>query len=229
MVVLMADFVIGTSDAIQAGILVALQRLVEALPYVLLSLVIVFVGYVASVIVSNFVGHLLDRIKLEEVFKKFKVEDALGGMNISHVLVKLLRWTLIMLVLMFALSVLPLPEVTVLFQAALALVPKVFIVVLLMLGAAVLGEWAREVIMEFNKFPMQRSLANIVKFAIVFTGAVIALQNADVKLDFLTKLVEIVMQGVMIGIALAFGLAFGLGGQKDAQDIIKKFRKKLDF
>jgi len=226
---MMADFVIGTSAAIQAGILVVLQRLVESLPYVLLSLAIVFVGYVGSVIFSNFVGHLLDRIKLEEVFKKFKVEDALGGMNISHVLVKLLRWTLIMLVLMFALSVLPIKEVTIIFEASLNAVPIIFKVILIMLGAAILGEWAREVLMEFNKFPMQRSMANIIKFAILFTGAVIALQNADVKLDFLTELVKIVTSGIMYGIALAFGLAFGLGGQKDAQDIIKKCRKKLDF
>ncbi len=216
-------------SVLQASLLIAFGRFVESLPNIVVAVLVMFFGYIISGIISDAVRKAFDRIRLEDVFKKFKVEDALGGINISHMLVRLLRWTFILLFLLAALNILHLDEVTLLIRLTLLEVPNLFKVILLVLGAAVLGEWVREVILEFNKFPMQKTLANISKLAIIFVGAVTGLQNIGIDTSFLNLVVSKLLEGVFWGVALAFGLAFGFGGQKDAADIIKKFRKKLDF
>lgn len=223
------DAVQSISSVLESSFYIAFGRFAESLPFIIAAIIVLFVGYIVAEFISSLVQRLFDRIRIEDVFRKFKVEDALGGINISHMLVRLLRWTLILIVLLFALNILQLSEVTWLIKAVLLEVPKVFIVLLLVLGAAVIGEWVREVILEFNKFPMQKTLASFSKLAIVFIGVVVGLENVGINTSFLNMLVDRVLTGVVWGIALAFGLAFGLGGQKDAGDLLRKFRKKLDF
>lgn len=225
----MADAFGNMLGIIETSFLIAVSRFADSFWNILAAIVVLFLGYVISGIIASLVQKLFDRMRLEGVFKKFKVEDALGGMNISHVLVKLLRWSLLLLALLFALNILQLSEVTWLLNNFLLQVPRIFLVVLVLLGAAVLGEWVREVILEFGKFPMQKSIAQASKLVIVFVGIVVGLENVGIRMDFFNKIVEIVLTGIMYGIALAFGLAFGLGGQKDAGDMIRKVRKKLDL
>ncbi len=214
---------------LESSFMLAFVRFADALPYIIASLFILFAGYVVSVFVSNLVQKIFDRMKLEDVFKKFKVEDSLGGLNISHVLVKLLRWALMLLTLLFALNVLQLDEVTWFVKTVLLQVPMLFFIILIVLGSAILGEWVREVLLEFNKFPLQKSLAHFSKLAIVFIGLLVGLENMNIKLGPVYLVLNTLLNGLVWGIAIAFGLAFGLGGQKDAADIIKKTRKKLDL
>jgi hypothetical protein len=225
----MADVLTNIMSVLESSFGIAFGRFADSLPYIIAAAIIMFVGYMVSVFISHLVQSFFDRIRLENVFKKFKVEDALGGINITHVLVKLLRWTLILIVLLFALNVLQLDEVTWLVKAMLLEVPKIFMVLLLVLGAAVLGEWVREVLLEFSSFPLQKTIASFSKVAIIFIGAVVGLQNIGINTDFLNLVVDKLLTGVVWGIAIAFGLAFGLGGQKDAADMIKTVRKRFHF
>jgi hypothetical protein len=100
---------------------------------------------------------------------------------------------------------------------------------LLVISAAIIGEWIREAILELKKFYLQYTIAQGIKWAIVLMAIVVGLETVGFKMEFVRQVITLILQGIVYGIAIAFGLAFGLGGQKDAADIIRRARKRLNF
>lgn len=217
------------ADLFAAGLYSTGLRIVDVMPNLIAALLVVVVGYILAILISGLLQKVFDAMRLENVFKKFRVEDALGGINISQMLVKLFRWYLILWVLQFALGVLNLSELTWFINVVLMYVPVLIGISLFIIAAAVCGEWVREAILELGKFPMQKALAQSSKYAIIFVAVVVGLETAGFRMEFVREIVSILLQGLVYGLALAFGLAFGLGGQKEAGDIVRKFRKRLEI
>ncbi len=218
--------------ALSMGLAQAAQNLGAMLPNlilsILLAIIVLLVGFFVSGLLGRLASDLMDYFKVESVFKKYKVEDALGGTQVTSILAAFVRWYTMLLFLQQAILILDLGVLTSFITSVLLYVPSIIGAALLVIAAAVVGEWVRETLMALHKFYMQQTLARAVKWAIILTAILVGLDTMGYHLAFVYTLVNTVLTGIVYGVALAFGLAFGLGGQKDAQQLIGKARRKFD-
>jgi hypothetical protein len=216
-------------DAVILGANMAAVQIIAFIPNLVLAIIALLAGYFIGSIVGSAVQKVFDSLKVEAAFKKYKVEDALGGNQITPLLATIARWYVVLIFIQIAISTLQLAPLTNLINETLLYVPVVFGVMLLVISAAIIGEWIREAILELKKFYLQYTIAQGIKWAIVLMAIVVGLETVGFKMEFVRQIITLILQGIVYGIAIAFGLAFGLGGQKDAADIIRRARKRLNF
>lgn len=217
------SFALNLADALN----VLAADAVAFIPYLVVSIIYLVVGYFLSEIVGRIISGVLDYLKVEEVLQKYRVEDALGGNEITPLLATASKWYVMLVFLTAAIEVLNLSSINWLITSVLMFAPVLIGVGLLIIVAAIIGEWVRESLLDLHKFYMQKTLAELSKWIIVILSIVVALETIGFQMGFVRELFNTLLQGASYGIAIAFGLAFGLGGQKDAQDIIKRTRKRF--
>lgn len=201
--------------------------LVVAIPRFLLAIIIFVVGWALASVVSWIVERVLEYIKLEKFLKSHKLEDSLGKVKFSNVLVKLTKYYIMLIFLQAAVAMLDLGTITQFLSSVLMYTPVFIGALLLVVVSAVLGELVKEKIIEIEeKSKTVRWLASAMKAVIVFLGIMVGLSTMGFDTAIVTTSFVQLLQGIIYGIALAFGLAFGLGGQEDAKDIIRSLRKK---
>ena len=217
------------SNAATVGANEAVQKMVTFIPNLFYAVILLLVGFFISALIRKILLRLFEHLEVESTFKKYKVEDALGGTQISPILASMMRWWVMLFFLGAAVEALKLAAMTDFITSVLLYVPRLFGVVLLLISAALVAEWIRESVLGLHKFYMQRTVSTVSKWAIILMALMVGMETAGFQMTFVYLVFGYLLQGVMYGAALAFGLAFGLGGQKDATDIIKKTRRKFDF
>ncbi len=224
----------NVTDVLQETVLSAVNNTATnaaaILPGLIAAIIIFILGWVVAVVVSRIFGGLLRAVKLETFLKEHKVEDSLGSVRISDVLVKILKYYIILIFLQAAASFIALGTVSAFLAQVLLYAPVLIAALLVILAAVILGEFIKESILELkSKSPMVQLAARGAKLIVIYVGATMALATAGVNTSLITSSFEIVLGAMAYGIALAVGIAFGLGGQKDAQDLIGQWRKMLKF
>jgi hypothetical protein len=204
------------------------MEVVAILPGLLIAIIVFILGWVVAVLISRLFAGFLRVVKLEDFLKEHKVEDSLGTIKISNVLVKILKYFIILMVLQKAISLVELGTISVFLYSMLVYAPVFIGALLIALLAFILGEYVKEVIIELQaKSPMVRFMARGTKLVIIFIGVTMALATAGFDTSLISNIFIVVLQALVFGIALGVGIAFGLGGQKDAKDLIGTWRKHL--
>ena len=199
----------------------------EFFPHLLIAVFYLLFGIVFSDFVGRVVTGILNYLNVEKILKKYKVEDALGGTEISPMFAKAAKWYVMLMFLTLAVNELQLSSLNPMLYVALLFAPVLIGVGLLVIVAAIIGEWVREAILDLHKFYFQKTLAEALRWVIVLLSVVVALETIGFQMGFVREVFTTILKGAMYGIAIAFGLAFGFGGQADAKDIIRKTRKKF--
>jgi len=194
-------------------------------PNVLIAIILILIGFFVSGLVGKVISKILEYLKVEKIMKKYKVEGALGGSEICPILATAAKWYVMLLFLTAAVEYLNISSISWIAVSALMFAPVLIGVGLLVIVAAIIGEWVREAILGMHKFYLQRTIAEVLKWFIVLMAVMVSLETIGFHMSFVRDAFNILLQGAVYGIAIAFGLAFGLGGQKEAQDIIKHVRK----
>ena len=221
------EAVLNFDSALKASVQLIAIDLVTFIPKLLVAILIFVAGWVIASVFSWVVEKVLHYIELEKFLKTHKLEDSLGRVKISNLLVKLSKYYILLIFLQAAIALLNLGTITNFINSVLLYVPVVIGALLLVATAAVLGELLREKIIEIEeKSKTVRWLADVTKAIIVFMGIMVGLTTMGFNTEIVTKSFLEILQGAVYGIALAFGIAFGLGGQDDAKDIVKKVRKQ---
>jgi hypothetical protein len=198
------------------------------IPGFVAALLIFLLGWIIAILISRFFGKILEWIKFEAFLKEQEVEEALGTVVISNVLTKILYYYIIILFLQQAFLYVNLGGVAAFITNVLVYLPVLIGAVLLVLAAAIIGEFVKMRILSVNgKSVMVQYIGRGVKALIVFLGVMAALETAGFKTDIVKQTFLTLLQAVFYGVALAFGLAFGLGGQQDAKEWVGTVRKRL--
>jgi len=198
------------------------------IPGFVAALLIFLLGWIIAILISRFFGKILEWIKFEAFLKEQEVEEALGTVVISNILTKILYYYIIILFLQQAFMYVKLGAVAAFITDVLVYLPVLIGAVLLVLAAAIIGEFVKMRILSINgKSVMVQYTGRGVKALIVFLGVMAALETAGFKTDIVKQTFLTLLQAVFYGVALAFGLAFGLGGQQDAKEWVGTVRKRL--
>ncbi len=198
------------------------------LPGLIAAILVFVLGWIVSYIISRLVAHILKGIRLEEFLTSHKVEDSLGTVKISDVLVKIVKYYVLLIFFQAAVSFVSLGTISAYLTMVLLYAPVLIAAVILMLVAVIFGEYLKEAIIDLDKkSSMVKMVARGVKLLIIYVGFTMALATAGFNTTLITGIFLTLIQAAAFGIALALGIAFGLGGQDDAKDIIKSSRKNL--
>lgn len=202
----------------------------QVLPGLIAAIIVFLIGWILAVIVSRVFGGILKAIQLEKLLKEHRVEDSLGSVKISDVLVKIVKYYIILIFLQAAASLVTLGTVSAFLATVLFYAPVLIAAVLVVLAAVILGEYIKETILDLkSKSSMVQLFARVTKWLVVYIGATMAMATAGFDTTLISNIFLIILQALVYGIALAVGIAFGLGGQKDAQELVGKSRKMLKF
>ena len=203
-------------------------ELIQFLPNIFVAIVILLVGWLVSVIFAKITGGLLRRIRLEEIMKKYRIEDALGSVKISTVIEKIVKYYVIIIFLQAAVEVLGIVSINEFLRGVLFFAPVAIGAFGIFALSAVVGEFIKERIIEFQpKSKMVLLSGRGAKALIVFLGIMVGLQTIGFNTAIVNQAFISILQSFGFAVALAFGLAFGFGGQDDAKDLIRKLRKKV--
>ncbi len=204
-----------------------LASTIDMLPSLIAALLVFVLGWIIAIIISKIFGRILKLVKLEEFLRMHKLDDALGSVKLSDIFVKIVKIYVILVFLQTALSLVALGQLSAFLYMVILYVPVLIGAILVIVAAAVAGEYVKEKILELGKTNYGIFVARGAKFAIIVLGLITGLNTAGFDTSLLNSVLITIVQAVIFGLGLAFGIAFGLGGQDDAKDMVKKARKNL--
>ena len=231
--VIVGEFMADVSVDVMANLLsTAATTLVGSiagvLPGIIAAILVFILGWVVAIIISRIFAGLLKLVKLEEYLKSHKLDDALGTVKVSSVLTKILKYYIILVFLQAAVSLIQLGTLSLFLTSVLLYAPAFIAALLVVLVAILLGEYVKETTLDLDpKSSLVTFVARAAKVIIIYVGVTMAFGTAGFDTTLLNGIFLILLQALAYGAALAAGLAFGLGGQKDAQDLIGKWRRNL--
>lgn len=190
--------------------------------------VIVIVGWIVGSLVGLVAKSILDFIKLEQFLKVHKVQDALGSVQVSKVLVQLVKYYIILVFVQVAVFGLALGPLSDFLAKVIDFAPKVIGAMLIVVFAAILGELAKEKVLEVHeKESYMRLIGTGAKYVVVFMGLIVGLDTIGFPTSIVNSTFITIVQALGLAFALAFGLAFGFGGQDTAKEWVKEWKKRL--
>lgn len=204
---------------------------VNFLPNLVLAIIIFVIGWFLGVLVGRVIAQAVRAIKVDHALKAAGVEEVVNragwSLNSGEFIGALVKWFIIIVFLLAALSAMGLTSVTLFLQ--LGLLPylaRVIVAVLIIAIAAVVAEVAQSIVSGSARAAGVSSAGfagTVAKWAIWIFAILAALDQLGV-----TPFVQTIFTGVVVALSIAFGLAFGLGGQEAAARFIERTRSDMN-
>lgn len=203
------------------------------IPGLILAIIIFVIGWIIGSVVGKAISQLFAALKIDKVFESAGVGDIMARanmrLNVGKFIGDLVKWFILAVFLMTALSVLQLTEVTqFLRDVVVQYLPHVIIAALVLVMATVISDFMRKFIRGSAKMANVRSanlLGSIAHWAIWIFAIIIALTELGIAASFM----QILFTGIIAMLAIAGGLAFGLGGRDAAARAIENVRENTSM
>lgn len=203
---------------------------VNFLPNLVLAVIIFVIGWFLGVLIGRVIAQAIRAIKVDHALKAAGVEEVVNragwSLNSGEFIGALVKWFIIIVFLLAALSAMGLTSVTLFLE--LGLLPylaRVIVAVLIIALAAVVAEVAQSIVTGSARAAGVTSAGfagTVAKWAIWVFAILAALDQLGV-----TPFVQTIFTGVVVALSIAFGLAFGLGGQEAASRFIERTRDDM--
>ena len=204
---------------------------VSFVPKLVVAFVVFLVGWVIAVTLGKVVSQVVRSLKLDSLLRGAGAEAPLSraGMKLDsgEFLGGLVRWFFIVVLLLGAMDVLGLSQVTEFLRSVvLTYIPQVIVAALILLVAAVLADVVYRIVggaARAAHLPSAGFLGGIAKWAIWVFAILAALFQLGIAGVFIQTLFT-----AFVGmVAIAGGLAFGLGGKEAAGRFLDKLRAEI--
>ena len=199
-----------------------LQKILAAIPAILLATFIVIVGYIVAKFVRNLVEDFLSGVGFDMLPDKLGLKflkPKKQGTSLSNILGAVVMVVILLLTAQQALSSLGMEQLSNLVSVLVLWLPKLFAGLVILFAALWIGTYIGNLVAQATEGSMHNQLvSSVAKYAIIFFGASIALNQMGVGRDIVT----VGVSSVLGGTALALGLAFGLGGKDKAKAFLEK-------
>jgi hypothetical protein len=199
----------------------------ELLPALLLSLVVLFAGYLLAKVTERMLLRLLRRIRLNVMLERGGVMDAVerGGSHFdaSRVLSALVFLLIMFAVILIAATALGLDQLANVVGELVGYIPSVIAAVVILLVGLVLGGFVGSLITtSAGGVVGGTALARIGKAGVIVLAIFMALQVLGIATEIVTTAFAILFGAV----ALAGALAFGLGNTKLAGEVTREWYQR---
>lgn len=196
----------------------------DLLPAMLLSLLLLFAGYLLAKVVEKLVLRAMRRIGLNRMLERGGVMDAVERtgtqLDAGRVLAGLVFWLIMFAVILFAATALGLDELANVFSEFVSYIPTVIAAVVILLLGIVLGGFVGSLIAtSAGAVHGGTALARVGKGGVILLAVFMALQTLGIATEIVTSAFAILFGAV----ALAGALAFGLGNRDLAGEIMREW------
>lgn len=204
---------------------------VNIIPNLLVAIALILLGWIVGAGVGKLVAQVISTLKVDSVLRSAGVEKLVerSGYKLSAggFLGALVKWFIIIVFLVAALDVLHLDQANVfLREVVLSYLPQVIVAVLILLIAALVAEFVKNLVVASAKAAEVGSpylLGSVAHWSIWIFAILAALNQLNVASAF----VQTLFTGIVVAISLALGLSFGLGGKDAAARYIERVSSEL--
>lgn len=205
------------------------QKLVDFLPNLLSALIVLIIGLVLAWIVKIIVVRVFKLLRLDRLFSRLGLAEALQKMAIKDTPAKLIGrifyWLVVIIFFIISLYLLKVPAIEQLLEKFLLYLPNIFIAAVILIIGSLLGNFLGRatLIASVNAgIKFSSLLSKGVKTLVVLFAFVMALEQLGIGRSTVIAAFTIVFGGIV----LALSLAFGLGGKDIARMYLEKRFKK---
>ncbi|MAG17911.1 MAG: hypothetical protein CL944_00350 [Candidatus Diapherotrites archaeon] len=196
------------------------NSLVTYLPGIVGALLVIGIGYLVGLIVGDVLTKILQKLNADDWLKKIKRADALGGVTISSLAGKLVKWWIFIGFLASAANLIELEAVAAILTDVAIWAPHLIIGVIIMAAGLLIADYAAAEIAKAKKF---KAVSAAVRIFILIYFAIYALKEVGLRVE----LAESTLLIIIAGIVFALSLGFGLGLKTHAEQIIGDMRKEI--
>jgi len=204
-------------------------KIVNLIPNILGAILIFIVGIMVAKVIGNLLTRLIKRVYIDKAAQATGLKKVLSQigfkLEISQALGLLITWFLYTVVLVAAVDILGLTEVSVFLRSIVLYIPNVIVAVIILIVGIIVSNFIHTLVKETSLaggLTAADLLANGAKWVILCFTFMAAL----IQLKVATELIQILFAGLVLMFSLAGGIAFGLGGKDKAREIIDKFLQK---
>jgi small-conductance mechanosensitive channel len=206
-----------------------LEKIIQFLPNFFISIVILFIGFVAGFVLRMLFLKLFRAVNIDKISERSGAMEMMkkGGMKepVSDLLSALIGWVTVIIFAGISLSTLQMPTVDKLLESFLLYIPNIFISSLILLVGYLLGNFlSRAALIASVNAGIQ--LSGLIGKFVKFTVLTLALTMALEQLGIGKETVIIAFAIIFGGIVLAFAVSFGLGGRDLAREYLEKKLKR---
>lgn len=181
------------------------DKLLELIPDILMSLFILFLGYVVARVFKYLVKKLFVYLgKLaRRKFTHINFEQAGSFLGTAFF------WLVMFSTILLITDILGLTMLTNWFQGIIHYVPNLIAAILIIFSAIILGNLVSETLRSIGKrtgVKYSATLVRLIRFVLLVLAIVIALDQIGIEIGLLINIIDIVLASLLFGAALAFGL-----------------------
>lgn len=204
-------------------------------PPIFWSGLVLLIGIIFSAWIVRLVITVLERWKLNQLFKRIGLEEALAKidtrLNASKFFGEIVRWFFIILFFTFSIEILAieisgLAPIYQFFEKIVGYFANIFIACLIFLVAAFLSDLSQKMVvatLEKEKITYSRFLGREISWAIW----ILAILAILYQLKIVPHLILTIFIGVVITLSITIGISFGLSGKDLAAKILKELEEKF--
>lgn len=198
--------------------------LVDLIPNILISLVVLGIGYLIARLVKYLIIRLIQYIGrlVSRRFKTINLNQAGTFIGMAFF------WLIIFSSVLLITDILGLTLLTNWFQDILQYIPNVLAAILIIFAAIIIGNFIYEFINSISErvgLEYSTTLGRIAQFLILFTAIIIAIDQIGIEISFLIHIIDIALAALLFGAALAFGL----GARTSVSNILAAFYVRKNY
>jgi hypothetical protein len=204
---------------------------IEYLPNMVAAFLLILIGFFLSRVFSSFLEYIMKRIKLDMFTSKVGINEILTriglGKSPTKVLSILIYWTIMLIFIVSATTVLKLDFVSDIFEAFLIkFIPRIIAAIIIGFAGIILSKLIEDIVYNAatsNNLKAGKLFSKIMSVVVLIFTSVLVIEQLGLDIKLLRSSINILFGSLGLGFAFAIGISFGLG----AKDIAKNFMESL--
>ena len=201
--------------------------IVSILKSVIAASLIVIIGYIISKILGITTKKILYKLGLDKYFIDHNLDYAIGKASPSKVVGEIVKWYILVLFLIPAISILNLGEISVLLMDFVKWIPSLLVGTTIVIGGLIVSEYVAAKIRTL-RFKLINHIALAVKAVILFFFLDVAIVEIGLNISLVENTFLILLSGVVITMSLAIGIGLGFALKEDGKKLIDSIKKDID-
>ena len=202
-------------------------RISEGILAFLWAFVVAVAGYFVALFSERLVSLIYRRLGIKEFMTKAGYERAVVGIEMEKLLREVVKWWVFLVFLVQATSILSLYTITDFFRMLLSAYMQIVVAVLYFAVGAIVAHYVGEKVKESGVVGGNLT-ALAVKGVILYVSLVTALQVVGFSgINFLNRIVELLVAAFVVAFGLAVGISFGLGAKDLIKEMLEEEKEKV--
>ncbi len=201
--------------------------LLESVLIFVWAFIIAVVGYFVATLVERVVSMLYRSFGIKEYMEKTGYEKAVLGIEFEAIVKEVVKWWVFLVFLAQAADILSLYTISGFFTAVLGAYTTAVLALFYFTVGAVLAHYIGEKIKDAGVVG-GNATATAVKAVILYISLVTSLQLVGFTgINFLNRIVELLITAVVIAVGLGVGIAIGMGTKDIVKEIVEEHKEKI--